>query len=120
MGFETLPFPEGLTLNIPAAAYAADPRAIMMAEAARRLYTLREAWLNPPHLVSWPRALDMPVKSGAWRFRTEPRAGSATPISSVTSLDVRPWCDAWQDIASTDNSILRLEHEYAIIDIDKL
>ena len=30
MGFETFPFPEGLTPNIPAAAYAADPRAIMM------------------------------------------------------------------------------------------
>jgi len=51
MGFETFPFPEGLTPNRPAAEYAGDPRAITIAETARRLYELREAWLNPPDLV---------------------------------------------------------------------
>ncbi len=35
--FETFPFPEGLTPDIPAAAYAADPRAIAIAAAAKRL-----------------------------------------------------------------------------------
>ncbi len=50
--FETFPFPEGLTPNIPAAAYAADPRAIAIAAAAKRLDDLREAWLNPPELVT--------------------------------------------------------------------
>jgi type II restriction/modification system DNA methylase subunit YeeA len=49
--FETFPFPEGLTPNIPAADYADDPRAVAIAEAARRLNELREAWLNPPDLV---------------------------------------------------------------------
>ncbi len=49
--FETFPFPEGLTPNIPAAEYADDPRAIAIAEAARRLNELREAWLNPADLV---------------------------------------------------------------------
>ncbi len=49
--FETFPFPEGLTPNIPAARYADDPRAIRIADAARRLNELREAWLNPPDLV---------------------------------------------------------------------
>ncbi len=49
--FETFPFPEGLTPNVPAAEYADDPRAIAIAEAARRLNELREAWLNPPDLV---------------------------------------------------------------------
>jgi type II restriction/modification system DNA methylase subunit YeeA len=51
MGFETFPFPEGLTPNIPAAEYADDPRAIAIADAARRLNELREAWLNPPDLI---------------------------------------------------------------------
>jgi type II restriction/modification system DNA methylase subunit YeeA len=51
MGFETFPFPEGLTPNIPAAHYANDKRAVSIAEAARRLDELREAWLNPPDLV---------------------------------------------------------------------
>lgn len=49
--FETFPFPEGLTPNIAAADYAGDPRAVAIAEAARRLNELREAWLNPADLV---------------------------------------------------------------------
>ena len=51
LGFETFPFPEGLTPNIPAADYAADPRAQAIAVAAARLNELREAWLNPADLV---------------------------------------------------------------------
>jgi type II restriction/modification system DNA methylase subunit YeeA len=49
--FETFPFPEGLTPNIPASDYADDPRAVAIADAARRLNELRENWLNPPDLV---------------------------------------------------------------------
>ncbi len=49
--FETFPFPEGLTPNIPAADYADDPRAMAIAGAAKRLNDLREAWLNPPDLT---------------------------------------------------------------------
>jgi type II restriction/modification system DNA methylase subunit YeeA len=49
--FETFPFPEGLTPNIPASDYAAAPHAIKIAAAAAKLNELREAWLNPPDLV---------------------------------------------------------------------
>ena len=49
--FETFPFPEGLTPDIPAADYASDPRAVAIAEAARELNRLRENWLNPADLV---------------------------------------------------------------------
>ena len=51
LGFETFPFPEGLTPNIPAADYAADPAAQKIAAAAARLNELRENWLNPADLV---------------------------------------------------------------------
>lgn len=51
VSFETFPFPEGLTPNIPAADCANDPRAIAIAEAARELNRLRENWLNPADLV---------------------------------------------------------------------
>ena len=47
----TFPFPAGLTPNIPAADYAVDPHAQAIAEAARRLVELRDAWLNPSELV---------------------------------------------------------------------
>lgn len=49
--FETFPFPEGLTPDIPAADYAGDPRAQAIAAAAARLNELRESWLNPADLV---------------------------------------------------------------------
>jgi type II restriction/modification system DNA methylase subunit YeeA len=49
--FETFPFPEGLTPDIPAADYADDPRAQAIAAAAARLNELRENWLNPTDLV---------------------------------------------------------------------
>jgi hypothetical protein len=49
--FLTFPFPEGLTPDIPAADYAADPRAQAIAAAAARLNELRENWLNPADLV---------------------------------------------------------------------
>ena len=49
--FETFPFPNGLTPNIPASDYADDPRAQAIAEAAAQLNELRENWLNPPDLV---------------------------------------------------------------------
>ncbi len=49
--FETFPFPEGLTPNLPAASYADDPRAKRISAAAKLLNERREAWLNPPDLV---------------------------------------------------------------------
>ena len=51
--FETFPFPEGLSPDTPAPDYANDPRAIAIADAARRLVELRDRWLNPPDLVEW-------------------------------------------------------------------
>ena len=39
--FETFPFPEGLTPDIPAEQYADDPRAQKIAAAAKRLNELR-------------------------------------------------------------------------------
>ena len=56
--FDTFPFPLGLTPDVPAAAYADDPRAEAIADAARRLVELRDRWLNPPEWVEW---IDEPV-----------------------------------------------------------
>ena len=56
--FETFPFPDGLSPDIPAAEYANNPRAIAVADAARWLVDLRDRWLNPPEWVEW---VDEPV-----------------------------------------------------------
>ncbi|OEO31944.1 DNA methyltransferase [Devosia insulae DS-56] len=50
-GFETFPFPQGLTPAVLASDYSTDPRAVAVAEAAKRLNELRENWLNPADLV---------------------------------------------------------------------
>ena len=52
--FETFPFPDGLSPDVPAADYAHDPRAVAIAEAARRLAELRDRWLSPPEWVEEP------------------------------------------------------------------
>ena len=51
--FETFPFPDGLSPDVPANDYATDPRAQAIASAARQLVELRGRWLNPPELAEW-------------------------------------------------------------------
>ena len=51
--FGTFPFPDGLTPDIPATDYADDPRAVSIADTARRLVELRDRWLTPPEWVAW-------------------------------------------------------------------
>ena len=56
--FQTFPFPQGLSPDIPAADYAKEAHAVAIAAAARRLVELRDRWLNPPEWVEW---VDEPV-----------------------------------------------------------
>ena len=87
--FETFPFPDGLSPDIPAAAYAEDPRAVAIAEAARRLASLRDRWLNPPEWVEW---VDEPVPG--YPKRPVPRdaeAAKALKARTLTTLyNTRP------------------------------
>ena len=93
--FETFPFPEGLTPNIPAADYASDPRAIAIAEAAAELNRLREAWLNPPDLIR----IEPEVVPG-YPDRILPRDEAAAKVLKTRTLtnlyNQRP---AWLDMA---------------------
>ncbi len=93
--FETFPFPDGLTPNIPAADYAADPRAIKIAAAAKRLNELRENWLNPDDLVG-----RVPEVVPGYPDRILPKdetAAKALKKRTLTNLyNVRP---AWLDHA---------------------
>ena len=82
--FETFPFPEGLSPDVPASAYADDPQAIAIAEAARRMVSLRDRWLNPPEWVKW---LDEPVRG--YPRRPVPRneaAAKALKKRTLTNL----------------------------------
>ena len=77
--FQTFPFPEGLTPDIPAADYADDPRAIAIAQAARRLVQLRDRWLNPPEWVDW---IEEPVPN-------YPKRPIPTPAAPLQQLNRR-------------------------------
>ena len=79
--FETFPFPEGLSPDIPAADYADDSHAVAIAEAARRLVELRDRWLNPPEWVEW---VDEPVLG--YPKRPVPRDEASTRELKVRTL----------------------------------
>ena len=51
--FETFPFPEGLSPDMPWTEFEHDPRANRISAAARRLAELRDRWLHPPDWVQW-------------------------------------------------------------------
>ncbi len=53
--FETFPFPEGMTPDVPAAAYARSLSAQRIGEAMKSLTEARNAWLNPQEWVEWVR-----------------------------------------------------------------
>ena len=87
--FETFPFPRGLAPNVLATDYAADPRAVAIADAAQRLVELRDRWLHPPEWVEW---VDEPVPG--YPTRPAPRdeaTATALKTRTLTSLyNARP------------------------------
>ncbi len=133
--FETFPFPEGLTPNLPAAAYAADPRAQKIAAAAARLNELRENWLNPEGLVQRvpevvpgypPRILPVsPEAAATLKKRTLTNLYNAKPAwltHAHKALDeavaeAYGWATDWRAGTLTDDEILarlfRLNQERA-------
>ena len=120
--FETFPFPEGLTPNIPAKNYAADPRAKRIAKAAKKLDDLRRAWLNPPDLVKI-----VPEVAPGYPDRILPKTAEAAAklkTRTLTNLyNERPsWLDSthaeldravasaygWPEDISTEDALARL------------
>lgn len=124
--FATFPFPEGLTPDIPAAAYADDPRARAVAAAAARLNEVRENWLNPADLVlrepevvpGYPdRILPRDADAAAeLRKRTLTNLYNARPqwlanahaALDAAVADAYGWGDAWRVGMSDDDLLARL------------
>jgi type II restriction/modification system DNA methylase subunit YeeA len=124
--FETFPFPAGLTPNIPAADYAADPRAQAIAKAAAKLNGLRENWLNPADLVQripevvagYPDRI-IPVSDAAaeeLKTRTLTNLYNARPTWLAHAhadldravADAYGWGDDWAKGMSDDDILSRL------------
>ena len=89
--FETFPFPEGLSPDVPASDYADDPQAAAITEAARRLVSLRDRWLNVSGQNGpWLQNGDQ-CDGGSWWFgpRSERKGASANSdfhIRGVSSM----------------------------------
>ncbi len=93
--FETFPFPEGLTPDIPAADYADDPRAQKIAVAAQKLDELRNNWLNPPDLVE-----RVPEVVEGYPDRILPKDETAAKILKKRILtNLYNECPSWLDNA---------------------
>jgi type II restriction/modification system DNA methylase subunit YeeA len=91
--FETFPFPEGLTPDIPPSVYAEDARGIGITEAARRLNELRKAWLNPPDLVE--RVPEVVPGYPDRIIPVSPKAAAILKKRTLTNLynERPPWLD---------------------------
>jgi hypothetical protein len=125
--FETFPFPEGLTPNLPPAQYA-NPQAGAIAAAAQHLDTLRNRWLNPPEWVDVvPEVVPLGMAASPYPDRIVPKPEYEKEIKKRTLTNLyneRPaWLAAahetldaavaqaygWQDYTPVmaDNEILR-------------
>ena len=87
--FETFPFPEGLSPDVPATDYLTDPRAQAIASATRRLVKLRDRWLNPPEWMEW---VEEPVPGYPPRpVPRDKKAATAVKKRTLTNLyNARP------------------------------
>jgi hypothetical protein len=82
--FATFPFPEGLTPNVPASAYAGSNHAERIAAASVQLVALRDNWLHPPELI---RRESEPVPGFPERILpASPQAESALRRRTLTDL----------------------------------
>ena len=79
--FETFPFPEHVTPNLPAASYAANPKARAIAAAARELVEKRDLWLNPPDLIE-----RVPEIVPGYPDRIVPRDAKAAAVLKTRTL----------------------------------
>lgn len=124
--FETFPFPDGLTPNLPAARYADDPRAIRIADAARALTTVRDRWLNPPEWVEevpdlLPHLPPRRIPRSAEAAR-QVKARTLTNLYNTRGTPDGAWLDAlhaaldravaaaygWPEDIGTDDALARL------------
>lgn len=93
--FETFPFPEGLTPNIPAQDYAQNPHAQAIGDAARALVEARDRWLNPPEWVNWESTPEEEAAGFPARPVAKPGHEAALKKRTLTNLyNERPvWLD---------------------------
>ncbi|MDM0074428.1 N-6 DNA methylase [Variovorax sp. J2P1-59] len=95
--FETFPFPEGLSPNIPAAEYAADQNARAIATAAQGLIKLRDHYLSPPEWTDW--AITPEEQSAGFPKRPVAKPGHEADLKRRTLTNLYNARPAWLTLA---------------------
>ncbi len=95
--FETFPFPAHLTPRDTAAGAPAGPLAERIAQAARRLNTLRDNWLNPAEWVEW--VITPEEEQAGFPKRPVARPGHAAELKKRTLTNLYNARPAWLALA---------------------
>ncbi|MDB5932183.1 MAG: adenine-specific methyltransferase protein class [Polaromonas sp.] len=94
---EPFPFPEDLTLNLPA---STQPIAQAIASAAKHLNDLRERWLNPPEwTLRLPEVIPLGMDKSPYPDRILPRNGHEKELAERTLTKLYNQRPAWLDAA---------------------
>jgi len=95
--FETFPFPKSLEPNIPAADYAGEPNAKMIAAAAQELVKLRDHWLNPPEWTDW--VITSEEQAAGFPRRPVAKSGCESKLKERTLTNLYNARPAWLTMA---------------------
>jgi len=94
--FETFPFPEGLTPDLPEAKFS-NPAAKAIATAAQELNKLRDNWLNPVEWVDWVRTPE--EEKAGYPLRPVAKAGHEADLKKRTLTNLYNLRPSWLDNA---------------------
>ncbi len=98
--FQTFPFPDSLTLDVSAANYANNPRAQVVATAARALVDARDRWLNPSEWID-----RVPEVVAGFPDRIIAKAGHEDDLKKRTLTNLYNARPAWLDNLHRDLDI---------------
>jgi type II restriction/modification system DNA methylase subunit YeeA len=103
--FETFPFPEALTPNIPAADYKDNDKAKAIATAAQELVKLRDHYLNPPEWAEW--TITVEEQAAGFPKRPVAKVGHEADLKKRTLTNLYNLRPSWLDLAhkALDNAV---------------
>jgi hypothetical protein len=105
--FETFPFPEGLTPDIPAANYKDNGNAKAIATAAQELIRRRDHYLNPPDWTDW--LITPEEKAAGFPKRPVAKVGQEANLKKRTLTNLYNQRPTWLALAheALDNAVAK-------------
>ena len=95
--FETFPFPDGLTPDIPSEKYEHNEKAKAIATAAQELFKLREHYLNPHEWTDW--VISPEEQAAGFPMRPVAKAGREADLKKRTLTNLYNQRPSWLNLA---------------------